>query len=64
MIRKLIGKLIDKATGKTGGKKTRLGKRVEIGEETHGIDPALLDDDAVSVVRTLPLRLPPSGIYK
>lgn len=53
MIRKLIGKLIDKATGKTGGKKTRLGKRVEIGEETHGINPELLDDDAVSVVRTL-----------
>lgn len=53
MIRKLIGKLIDKATAKSGKKGTRLGKRVEIGEKEHGIDPALLDDCAVSVVRTL-----------
>ena len=53
MIRSLLGKIIDKATGKTGGKRARLGKRVEIGEAEHGIAPTLLDDDAVSVVRTL-----------
>lgn len=53
MIRKFIGKLIEKAAGKSGGKKTRLGKRVEIGAQVHGIDPALLDESAVDVVRTL-----------
>ncbi len=57
MIRTLLGKIIstaaEKVAAKTSGKTARLGKRVEIGHEKHGIDPRLLDDDAVSVVRTL-----------
>ncbi len=54
MIKNLIGKLIDKATGKKGDSpRKRLGKRVEIGPDGHGINPALVDERAGNVVRTL-----------
>ncbi|MBP7451940.1 MAG: polynucleotide adenylyltransferase PcnB [Ottowia sp.] len=54
MIKNLIGKLIDKATGKkSDGPRKRLGKRVEIGPDGHGINPALVDERAAGVVRTL-----------
>lgn len=51
MIKKLFGKLIDKAT--TGNSRKRFGKRAEIGPEGHGINPALVDERAANVVRTL-----------
>jgi poly(A) polymerase len=51
----MIKKLIDKLLGKPGNAKGKipLGKRVETGSEAHGIDPELLDERAVKVVRTL-----------
>ncbi|MDL5033226.1 polynucleotide adenylyltransferase PcnB [Pelomonas sp. APW6] len=66
MIKNLIDKLLGKP-GKPGAKASAkakpdggaksgahaLGKRVEIGAAEHGIDPELLDDRAVKVVRTL-----------
>ena len=65
MIKNLIDKLLGKP-GKPGAKASAkprtegaksgahaLGKRVEIGVAEHGIDPELLDDRAVKVVRTL-----------
>ena len=52
MIKKFIGKLIDKATGNGNGRK-RFGKRAEIGPDGHGINPALVDERAANVVRTL-----------
>ena len=51
MIKQLIHKLIDSATG--GNARKRRGKRVEIGPEGHGINPALVDERAAGVVRTL-----------
>ncbi len=55
MIRKFIDKLLGKssadAKGKTGG--VPLGKRVEVAAADHGINPDLLDERAVRVVRTL-----------
>ena len=51
MIKRLINKLIDTAKG--GNARKRLGKRVEIGPEGHGINPALVDERAANVVRTL-----------
>lgn len=53
MIKKLIGKIIDKATQGNGRARRRFGKRVEVGPEGHGINPALVDERAVGVVRTL-----------
>ena len=54
MIKNLIDKLIGKATGKTpGGARRRFGKRVEVGPGGHGINPALVDERAANVVRTL-----------
>ena len=54
MIKNLIDKLIGKATGKTAkAGRQRLGKRVEIGPDGHGINPALVDERAANVVRTL-----------
>jgi len=54
----MIKKFIDRLLGK--GQKAEpevpaipLGARVEVPVETHGIDPKLLDDNAVRVVRTL-----------
>ena len=53
MIKKFIEKLLGKATGAAGGKKPKFGKRQELGVEIHGINPALVDERALSVVRTL-----------
>ncbi len=50
MIRDFIGKLLGKPH--TDGK-AALGKRVEIARAEHGIDPELLDANAVKVVKTL-----------
>jgi poly(A) polymerase len=54
----MIKKFIDRLLGK--GQKAEpevpaipLGARVEVPVQTHGIDPKLLDDNAVRVVRTL-----------
>ncbi|HET9822446.1 MAG TPA: polynucleotide adenylyltransferase PcnB [Burkholderiaceae bacterium] len=52
MIRKFIDKLLGKPAA-TGKGAIPLGKRVEVPAAEHGIDPALLDDRAVRVVRTL-----------
>ena len=54
----MIKKLIDKLLGKSGGARGKvpaipLGKRTEVPAEEHGIDPELLDERAVKVVRTL-----------
>ncbi|MBH9552839.1 polynucleotide adenylyltransferase PcnB [Inhella gelatinilytica] len=49
MIKKFINKLLGKGATKT----TTLGKRVEVPASEHGIDPSLLDERAVKVVRTL-----------
>jgi poly(A) polymerase len=58
----MIKKLIHRLLGKSGAasesaepvlQATPLGQRVEIGAQDHGIDPDLLDDHAVRVVRTL-----------
>ena len=52
----MIKKLIDKLLGKPApgaGRKSTLGKRVEVPKAEHGIDPALVDERAVKVVSTL-----------
>ena len=46
----MIRELLDKLTGR---RKSRFGKRVEIGPATHRIDLSLVDDRAISVVSTL-----------
>ena len=51
MIKQFIGKLIDKAMPHNGRK--RFGKRAEVGPDGHGINPALVDERAANVVRTL-----------
>ena len=51
MIKTFIDKLIGKAKG--GGARGRFGKRVEHGPQDHGINPALVDERAANVVRTL-----------
>lgn len=56
MIRKLIDKLLGKpaaAPAPAVQVGPPLGKRVEIPVAEHGIDPKLLDDNAIRVVRTL-----------
>lgn len=57
MIKKLITRLLGKsAKAETAGPAAPaipLGARVELSAEQHGIDPALLDDNAVRVVKTL-----------
>ena len=53
MIKKFIEKLLGKSPGAAGGKKPNFGKRQELGVEAHGINPSLVDERAVSVVRTL-----------
>jgi len=52
MIKKFIDKLLGKGP-KAGAGKGALGKRVELAKAEHGIDLALLDANAVKVVRTL-----------
>jgi poly(A) polymerase len=55
MIRKFIGKLLGKTAAPEPAPPAGppLGRRVEIPVAEHGIDPKLLDDNAVRVVRTL-----------
>lgn len=54
MIRKLIGKLLGKTAPAAGkGARIPLGRRVEVAPAEHGINPELLDERAVRVVRTL-----------
>ena len=54
MIRKLIDKLLGKTPAPQGkGARVPVGKRVEIPAAEHGINPDLLDERAVKVVRTL-----------
>ena len=52
MIRKFIDKLLGKPAPDKAGAVPR-GKRVEVAAADHGIDPELLDERAVRVVRTL-----------
>ena len=58
----MIKTFIDRLLGKTpagdsaagpAARRTRAGKRVEIGKAEHGIDPSLVDERAVKVVSTL-----------
>jgi poly(A) polymerase len=51
MIKKFIQKMLGKPS--TSHAETDFGKRVEIPASVHGIDPSLVDDRALSVVRTL-----------
>ncbi len=54
MIKKFIDKLLGKTSLTSGiAKKPKFGKREEVGVAVHGIDPKLVDDRALSVVRTL-----------
>ncbi|TXH86363.1 MAG: polynucleotide adenylyltransferase PcnB [Rhodoferax sp.] len=54
MIKKFIDKLIDKSSAALGRSKApRFGKRVDVPAATHGINPALVDERAINVVRTL-----------
>ena len=58
MIKKLISRLLGKTVAplepaEPAPQATPLGQRVEITADQHGIDPDLLDDHAVRVVRTL-----------
>jgi len=53
MIKKFIDKLLGKPADAKAGKRTVLGKRAELSVNEHGIDPELLDERAVRVVRTL-----------
>ena len=49
----MIKKLITKLLGKPAGSKPNFGKRTEVPASVHGIDPKLVDDRAINVVRTL-----------
>jgi poly(A) polymerase len=49
----MIKRFIDKLLGKSTPSAPRFGKRAEIGPQEHGINPALVDDRAKNVVRTL-----------
>ena len=51
MIKKFISKLLGQASATSG--KPYFGKRVEVGAKVHGIDPNLVDERAIHVVRTL-----------
>ncbi|HEU4459360.1 MAG TPA: polynucleotide adenylyltransferase PcnB [Methylibium sp.] len=51
MIKRFINRLLGKDDAATPVQRT--GKRVEVPQEVHGIDPALVDDKAVKVVETL-----------
>ncbi|MDE2398462.1 MAG: polynucleotide adenylyltransferase PcnB, partial [Burkholderiales bacterium] len=53
MIKKFIDRLLGKGTKDAPVPAIPLGVRTEIPAEQHGIDAALLDDNAVRVVRTL-----------
>ena len=56
MIKKLIDKLLGKSAAASAPKaaaKRAAGQRVEVPKREHGIDPALVDEKAVKVVKTL-----------
>jgi poly(A) polymerase len=54
MIKTFIDKLLGKSAANAGqGKKPKFGKREEVGHEVHGINPQLVDERALNVVRTL-----------
>ncbi|WP_210546441.1 polynucleotide adenylyltransferase PcnB [Rhodoferax sp. PAMC 29310] len=53
MIKNFIDKLLGKSAVAAKGKKQQFGKREEVGVATHGINPALVDERALNVVRTL-----------
>jgi poly(A) polymerase len=54
MIRKLIKRLLGQGSvAPPAVPPVPLGERAEFGAEAHGIDPALVDENAVRVVRTL-----------
>ena len=54
MIRKFIDKLLGKSSSPQGkAARIPVGKRVEVSAAEHGINPDLLDERAVKVVRTL-----------
>jgi poly(A) polymerase len=53
MIKKFIDKLLGKSSDALGRKKPQFGKRVDVPVQTHGIDPNLVDERAIHVVRTL-----------
>jgi poly(A) polymerase len=49
----MIKKFIESLLAGGAGRKPKFGKRQEIGPQEHGIDPSLVDERAVNVVRTL-----------
>ena len=49
----MIKKLITKLLGKPSSGKPDFGKRTEVPASVHGIDPKLVDERAINVVRTL-----------
>jgi len=49
----MIKKLITKLLGKPASDKPHFGKRTEVPASVHGIDPKLVDERAINVVRTL-----------
>ena len=53
MIKKLIDKLLGKPAADKRAGKLALGKRVDVAASSHGIDPTLVDERAINVVRTL-----------
>ncbi|MES2583217.1 MAG: polynucleotide adenylyltransferase PcnB [Pseudomonadota bacterium] len=53
MIKKFIDKLLGKTSSGAASKKAKFGKRVDVPVQTHGIDPNLVDERAINVVRTL-----------
>jgi len=53
MIKKFIEKLLGKSLSSSRGKKPQFGKREEVPVAVHGIDPKLVDERALNVVRIL-----------
>ncbi len=53
MIKRLINKLLGKGDDGAKTAKPKPGKRVEVPQSEHGIDPGLVDDKALKVVATL-----------
>jgi poly(A) polymerase len=53
MIKRFIEKLLGKSPSAANSKKFPFGKREEVGVTEHGIDPTLVDERALNVVRTL-----------
>ncbi|MBU3739136.1 MAG: polynucleotide adenylyltransferase PcnB [Rhodoferax sp.] len=53
MIKTFIDKLLGKAIGSGRKPKSPFGRREEVGPDRHGINPALVDERARNVVRTL-----------